>query len=109
MNRKLNWYSGILSFVLIGSLSFACSTGQKTFQNKELSQGQMLASSCYTCHGTDGKSTGTIPSLAEKSPEEIKNALMEFKADKKESTMMSRHAKGYTDEEIVLISEAFRK
>lgn len=72
-----------------------------------VSQGAMLSNSCSACHGTDGKSPGAIPSIYGKSADFIATALKEFRDDKRPSTVMGRHAKGYTDEEIKLIAEYF--
>ncbi len=73
----------------------------------ELNRGQMLSISCAGCHGTDGKSPGAIPSIAGKSADTIETALKEFRSGKREATVMDRHAKGYTDEELKLIAQYF--
>ena len=73
----------------------------------EVTQGAMLSNSCSACHGTDGKSPGTIPSLYGKSVKFITESLEEFRAGSRPSTVMGRHAKGYSDEEIKLIAEYF--
>jgi len=67
----------------------------------------MLSITCAGCHGTDGKSAGTIPSIAGKSADYISQAMMDFRDEKRPSTVMMRHAKGYSDEEIKLIAEYF--
>ena len=74
-------------------------------QAQELTRGEMLSVSCAGCHGTDGKSSGAMPSIAGKSADTIETALREFRSGMRESTVMGRHAKGYTDEEIKLIAE----
>jgi sulfide dehydrogenase cytochrome subunit len=70
-------------------------------------RGQILSLSCSSCHGTDGKSSGIIPSFYGKTPEYIESSLMDFKSGKRFSTVMGRHAKGYTDEEIHQIAQYF--
>lgn len=72
-----------------------------------VSQSTMLANSCAGCHGTDGNSPGSIPSIAGKTPAFIEGALKGFRDGSRESTVMGRHAKGYTDKEIGLIAEFF--
>ena len=67
----------------------------------------MLVGSCAGCHGTDGNSPGSIPSIAGKSPAFIEQALKEFRDGSRQSTVMGRHAKGYSDKEISLIAEFF--
>jgi sulfide dehydrogenase cytochrome subunit len=71
------------------------------------SQGAMLGASCAGCHGTDGRSAGSIPPISGRSAEFIRTSLEEFRDGKRPSTVMGRHAKGYTDEEIALIAEYF--
>jgi cytochrome subunit of sulfide dehydrogenase len=70
-------------------------------------RGLVLSLSCSSCHGTDGKSVGIIPSINGRSASYIENAMLAFKSGARYSTVMSRHAKGYSDEEIRLIAEYF--
>ena len=78
-------------------------------QAGELSLGEMLSVSCAGCHGTDGHSPGSIPDISDKSAEYIRTSMEEFRSGKRDSTVMGRQAKGYTDEEIQLIAEYFAK
>ena len=71
----------------------------------ELSRGAMLSASCEGCHGTNGNSPGSIPSIARKNADYIKLAMLEFRSGERNSTVMGRHMKGYTEEEIALIAE----
>jgi sulfide dehydrogenase cytochrome subunit len=59
-----------------------------------------LANSCFTCHGPEGRSPGTIPSISNLSAEEIAAKLRAFKSGAEPSTAMGRLAKGYTDAEM---------
>jgi len=68
------------------------------------SRGEILSLSCAGCHGN---SSSVIPSIYGKSPEYIETALIDFKNGSRTSTVMGRHAKGYTGEEIHLIAEYF--
>jgi sulfide dehydrogenase cytochrome subunit len=76
---------------------------------EELTRGAMLGASCDGCHGTDGHSPGSIPDISGKSAEFIRTSLEEFRSGERESTVMMRQAKGYTDEEMQLIAEYFAK
>ena len=67
----------------------------------------MLSASCEGCHGTDGRSPGAIPPIAGKSAEYLRETLEGFRSGDKEATVMDRHMKGYSEEEIRLISEYF--
>ena len=67
-----------------------------------------LAATCFTCHGTDGKSVGGVPpSLAGRSRTYLLRTLKDFKTGKRSATIMQQHAKGYTDEQLELIAEYF--
>lgn len=72
-----------------------------------LSQGAVLSASCAGCHGTDGRSPGSIPPIHGRPAEFIRASLEDFRSGKRPSTVMGRHAKGYTDEEIALIADYF--
>lgn len=59
-----------------------------------------MISNCFSCHGTDGRSPGAIPSLTGKNTEQALLMLKEFKSGQLSATVMTRHAKGYTDLEL---------
>jgi cytochrome c553 len=70
--------------------------------------GRVLALSCMNCHGPSGKSPGEIPSIAGKSEDFLKNALIDFRDGKRtgaSATVMGRLAKGYSDAEIEAVSK----
>jgi len=76
-------------------------------QADEISRSTMLSISCAGCHGTDGKSPGSIPTIGGKPSDFIATALREFSSGERAGTVMGRHATGYTDEEIQLIADYF--
>ena len=67
-------------------------------------KGMVLALSCASCHGTNGASPGSIPRIQGRSAKYIEKAMLQFKAGERPATVMNRIAKGYTDEEIKLLS-----
>ena len=67
-------------------------------------KGMVLALSCASCYGTNGASPGSIPRIQGRSAEYIEKAMLQFKAGERPATVMNRIAKGYTDEEIKLLS-----
>jgi cytochrome c553 len=70
--------------------------------------GRLLALSCFNCHGPGGKSPGEIPSIAGKTEDFLKNALVDFRDGKRtgaSATVMGRLAKGYSDAEIDAVSK----
>ena len=92
--------------VLLVVLATGLLTAHKV-QADEISRATMLSISCAACHGTDGKSPGSIPSIGGKSSDFIATALRQFSTGEWPSTVMGRHATGYTDEEIQLIADYF--
>ncbi|MSQ58148.1 MAG: c-type cytochrome [Betaproteobacteria bacterium] len=66
-----------------------------------------LASTCASCHGTDGKSTGSVASLAGQPAADLLTKLAEFKDGTRPATIMHQIAKGYTGEQLKLIAEFF--
>lgn len=67
-----------------------------------------LAATCFTCHGTDGRSVGDVPpSLAGRDRTYLLQTLKDFKAGKRPATIMQQQAKGYTDEQLDLIAGYF--
>jgi len=59
-------------------------------------QAAVLANPCAGCHGTDGKSAGSIPSIHLLSSSSISSAMKAFKSGQRVGTVMNRIAKGYT-------------
>jgi cytochrome subunit of sulfide dehydrogenase len=66
--------------------------------------GNVLSATCSGCHGVGGRSVAEIPSINGKTETQILTAMMEFKTDRRPSTVMNRHAKGFTDEEIATLA-----
>jgi sulfide dehydrogenase cytochrome subunit len=93
--------------ILWGSLCLAMLSGPLLADEAGDTRAFMLAASCFGCHGTDGRSPGSIPTLYGKSSNFIVTALQEYKTDASQGTVMNRLAKGYSDEEIELIGEWF--
>jgi cytochrome c553 len=66
-----------------------------------------IASTCMSCHGPGGKSLGAIPSLAGLEKAYFVKAMKDFKAGTRPSTIMKRHASGYTDAEFEAMGAYF--
>lgn len=67
-----------------------------------------LAATCFTCHGTEGRSVGGVPpSIAGQSKAALLQQLLDFKAGKRPATIMHQHAKGYTDTQLEQIAGYF--
>ena len=78
-------------------------------QAGELSRAAMLSASCEGCHGPHGRSPGAIPPLAGKSEEYLRETMEGFRLGERHATVMGRHVKGYTEEEVRLIAEYFSR
>ena len=59
-----------------------------------------MAATCANCHGTAGRSVGTVPGLAGVDKAYIAQQMKDFKAGKRPATIMHQLAKGFTDEQI---------
>lgn len=66
-----------------------------------ISRGQVIAATCYTCHGTHGVSPSDIPSIDYIPADRMIQTLKAYKTGTRYSTVMGRHSSGYSDEEIV--------
>lgn len=67
--------------------------------------GQAMAQTCYVCHGPAGRSAPPIPSIARMPADLVRSRMLEFKAGQAPATVMARIARGYSDEQIVAISD----
>lgn len=69
----------------------------------------LLASACATCHGTNGYSVGSTPRLAKLDTHYFISQMEQFRTGERDSTVMSQHVMGYTEEEVRLLAEYFAK
>lgn len=69
----------------------------------------VLAGACANCHGTDGHSPGSIPSIAGRPEVALKQQLLAFKSDTPPAgtTVMGRLVKGYSDEQLSALAKHF--
>lgn len=68
----------------------------------------MLANTCTGCHGTNGSSMGPAsPTIAGMSRDYFVESMLAYKNEKRPSTIMSRIAKGYSEEEVGLMADYF--
>jgi len=67
-----------------------------------------LAATCFTCHGTEGRSVGGVPpSLAGQGKAHLLQQLKDFKEGRRSGTIMHQQAKGYTDAQLDQIAGYF--
>ena len=90
-----------------GLAAAALAAGPAAAQDPNLARN--LAATCANCHGTNGKAVpGTaMVALAGQPKETIIERFQEFRAGKREATVMHQIAKGYTDAQIELLAAWF--
>lgn len=68
----------------------------------------MLSNTCAGCHGTNGASAGdAMPTIGGLNKRYIFKAMKDFQGDARESTIMGRMARGYSDLELQAIASFF--
>lgn len=98
----MNYKIIVQSIVLAGGVAF---TGVAL---AETPSAAMLANSCAGCHGTNGSSVGPAsPTIAGISVDYFIETMEAYKTGERPSTIMTRIAKGYTEEEIKLMANFF--
>lgn len=95
-----------MRLILLG-FAFATALAIGAPEAQEPSRGAVLALSCAGCHGTDGRSPGSIPAIEGHEGEDIVSAMQAFRSGARPATVMGRIARGYTDEEIALMAAHF--
>ena len=98
-------YKNIMQFIwlLFASTSFGTALAATP-------SASMLANSCAGCHGTNGSSVGPAsPTIAGISKDYFIESMAAYKNGDRPSTIMSRIAKGYTEEEVKLMAGYFSK
>lgn len=71
---------------------------------QDASAGRNLSAACFTCHGTNGNSTGVPPGLAGRDRTEIFQVMKDFQSGKRPATIMHQQARGYSDDQLQLIA-----
>jgi cytochrome c553 len=67
---------------------------------------QMLADTCAVCHGTDGRSPGSIDKLHGMDTQEFVEEMLEFKSEGK-GRIMAPIARGFSDRQIHELARYF--
>ena len=97
-------FSHAIDIVRVACLLILCA-GSASAQDY---QARSWAASCASCHGTDGRSAGDVPSIAGRSKADLLAVLREFKGGKrKTATIMHQYAIGYSDPQLERIADYF--
>ena len=92
-----------LAVAALATLATTAAVGQAA----NVSPAQTLAAGCANCHGTNGVSVGVVPSLAGARKSDLAAKMLDYKNGKRTGTIMPQLAKGYTNEQIELVSAWF--
>ena len=96
-----------LAFALAAPLPSLATTAATPLRAQDVA---VLAASCANCHGPDGRSTGSIPTLRGLPEAYLLQRLQAFKTGTaQDATVMSRLAKGYDDEQLKALAQWFSK
>jgi cytochrome c553 len=66
-----------------------------------------IAATCMSCHGPGGKSLGAIPSIAGLEKGYFVQSMKDFRSGARPSTIMKKHAAGYTEAEYEAMGAYF--
>lgn len=71
----------------------------------DVDRAAMVTTSCFACHSIDG--TGSMPNLVGYPADILVMQMRMFKDGSRPATIMDRVARGYSDEDFVLMGEYF--
>jgi sulfide dehydrogenase cytochrome subunit len=66
-----------------------------------------IADACASCHGTDGRSQGAIPTIAGMPPADFVAKMAAFRSGDGQATVMDRIAPGFSPAEIDRLADHF--
>jgi cytochrome c553 len=98
--QKATGLAACVLLTLASTLSTPCRAADANYARN-------LAAACAGCHGTDGVSAGIMPSLVGQDRAVLIQQLQDFKNGRRPSTVMQQISKGYTDEQLEIISGYF--
>ena len=110
MLNKLKSIQNIIRVRTFVMMVVLCNGFLATVAMAETPSATMLANTCAGCHGTFGSSVGPAsPTIAGISRDYFIETMLAYKEAQRPSTIMSRIAKGYTEQEIELMADYFSK
>lgn len=91
-------------YIKLGVWMCCASLSGVTLSALAVERGQLLADTCLACHGGSGHEA-TIPNLRHYPASMIVSQMKAFRDGTRPSTVMGRHAKGYSDADVVAIAQ----
>lgn len=106
MKRPLTPAAALLAAATLAPL---CATAHDsaTAGDTVVTRGMLIGALCETCHGPEGEGVPGVPELAGMEVEDMIDTMRDFANGEEETTIMDRHAEGYTEEEIREVAEYF--
>lgn len=68
---------------------------------------KLIAATCQSCHGVEGRAQGVGLRLAGQSAAELEKKLLGYRNGALQGTIMQRHAKGYSEAELKALAQYF--
>ncbi len=68
---------------------------------------RLMAATCQSCHGVEGRAQGVGLRLAGQGAAEIERKLLGYRNGALQGTIMQRHAKGYSEAELRALAQYF--
>lgn len=105
---KLRVFKTLSFFILMFTIPIAFADGSEASKYPQNLHTRSLAASCAACHGSNGNSaSGNAPSIASMDKATFVSRMLAFKSGERPATVMHRHAKGLTNQEIEDLAEYF--
>lgn len=109
MRHAVAWLGLVLGLSLLADPA-AAQRNRKAASALLAQRGEILAQSCFACHGPQGSSSAAaIPSIGGQGGVYLVSALMAFREGKRPASVMDRIARGYTESEILEIAQYLTK
>ena len=93
-----------LAVLLVGSLGFSQVAGADG-----VSRAELLAAQCNACHGNKGAGAKPNPGIAGEDQADFLDLMQAFASGDEPTSIMDRHAQGYTEAELKMLAEYFAK
>lgn len=90
-------------------LVVVCASSALTISSAAAQSAQAMAQNCFVCHGPGALGSDPLVRLAGQPKELLERQLVDFKSDRRPATIMSRIAKGYSDEQLATIADYLSK
>jgi len=93
--------------LLLGFTGAALAQAPGVPRDPKAFQVQIWAASCMACHGPEGRAEGTGLTIGGRLAQDLLAKMLGYKTGRLSATIMHRHVKGYSDEELSLIADYF--